>query len=107
MDDEVLEIYDGGDFDYEEEEEGKNLELWEEERWTSSSGLHSSISKPFAIIIFTMFGDLCFWYLDFYVDYIVFGHPYSPLVDPRGCELAGFQLGCCGFPPLTSSDLIR
>ena len=32
MDDEVLEIYDGGDFDYEEEEEGKNLELWEEER---------------------------------------------------------------------------
>ena len=32
------------------------------------------------------------------------GHPYSPLVDPRGCELAGFQLGCCGFPPLTSSE---
>ena len=38
MDDEVLEIYDGGDFDYEEEKEEKeeeeeeNLELWEEER---------------------------------------------------------------------------
>ena len=56
MDDEVLKIYDGGDCDYvekeekEEEEEGeKNLELWEEERWTSSSGLHSPISKPWDI----------------------------------------------------------
>ena len=42
--------------------------------------------------------------MDFFVDYIVVGHPNSPLVDPRGCELAGFQLGCCGFPPLTSSE---
>ena len=47
---------DGGDDDnnYDDDDADDDLELWEEERWTSSSGLRSSISKPFTIIMFTI-----------------------------------------------------
>ena len=42
------------DDDDDDDDADDDLELWEEERWTSSSGLRSSISKPFAIIMFTI-----------------------------------------------------
>ena len=69
--------------------------------WKLTNSCHHDLS-----IIFQIFSSLLDRRQKFYFLFLPFPNINSPLVDPRGCELACFHLRCRSGQPTTSSVIL-